>query len=325
VTIPQELKVFTVNRGEPVDQALQKLHAEHLLPPPLVLRLYLKLTRQQPNIGAGTYSFPDRASPLEILALLQQGTNFERFTVVEGWNRFDIAEAMARVNVLKLSDRKDAMRLFNNTNLIQDLDPAAKNLEGYLYPDTYFLDPDTTGQELVSEMVSRFKKVWQQRLQNDAMRRRMRVHDAVVVASLIETEAKLPEERPVIASVIYNRLRASMPLSIDSTLVYASKLAGTWRNDGHVYLSDVNRVSPYNTRKISGLPPGAVGSPGLASLEAALNPAHTNYLFYVRNPCRNDGAHNFYSDEKGFEVGVAALRAWEKQQKHILPALRRSS
>ena len=118
----------------------------------------------------------------------------------------------------------------------------------------------------------------------------MSPRDIVIIASLIETEAKLKEDRALVASVIYNRLKKNMALGIDSTIIYASKLAGKWRDDGKVYLSDVNRRSPYNTRIFSGLPPGPVGNPGESSLDAALNPPQTDYLYYVRDPARDDGA-----------------------------------
>jgi UPF0755 protein len=165
-------------------------------------------------------------------------------------------------------------------------------------------------------MVKRFRQVWDEKLADQARKRGVLVHEAVIVASIIETEAKLKSERPLIASVIKNRIDRGMTLSMDSTLVYASKMAGAWKNDGKVYQSDIDRQSPYNTRKNTGLPPGPVGNPGLSSLEAAVNPATTNYLYYVRNPDRNDGAHNFYADEKGFNAGVQALRAWEQKQGH---------
>jgi UPF0755 protein len=135
------------------------------------------------------------------------------------------------------------------------------------------------------------------------------------VASLVETEAKLKDDRPLIASVIYNRLRKQMALAVDSTIIYASKLEGKWRNDGKVYKSDIDRRSPYNTRLHSGLPPGPIAAPGKSSLEAALFPAQTDYLYYVREPSRNDGAHNFYSNESDFGQGVRALRNWEQQQR----------
>jgi len=131
---------------------------------------------------------------------------------------------------------------------------------------------------------------------------------------LIETEAKLSEERPLVASVIYNRLKKDVPLGVDSSIIYASKLEGKWRNDGKVYKSDVDRRSPYNTRLHAGLPPGPIAAPGKSSLEAALYPADTDYLYYVREPSRDDGAHNFYNNEHDFGVGVQALRNWEAQR-----------
>src|SRR5258708_6589633 len=103
-----------------------------------------------------------------------------------------------------------------------------------------------------------------------------------------------------------------MDRGIDSSIIYASKLAGKWRDDGKVYKSDVERRSPYNTRIFTGLPPGPVGAPGESSIEAALNPASTDYLFYVRDPSRNDGAHHFYNNSADFEKGVQALRQWER-------------
>ncbi|MBZ0188864.1 MAG: endolytic transglycosylase MltG, partial [Candidatus Obscuribacterales bacterium] len=140
-------------------------------------------------------------------------------------------------------------------------------------------------------------------------------HDTVTAASVIETEAKLTVERPVVASVIYNRLKKGMHLSMDSTVVYASKLAGKWKDDGIVYRSDLNLNSPYNTRKYRGLPPGPVGNPGLSSLKAALNPARTSYIYYVRDPDRNDGTHSFFATSQDFELAVKKLRQWEESQR----------
>jgi UPF0755 protein len=142
----------------------------------------------------------------------------------------------------------------------------------------------------------------------------MSPRDIVTTASLIETEAKLAEERRLVASVIYNRLQKNIPLAVDSAVIYASKLEGKWRYDGKVYLSDIERRSPYNTRIYAGLPPGPVASPGESSLQAALNPATSDYLYYVRNPARDDGAHNFYSNGGDFETGVQALRKWERER-----------
>src|SRR5258708_28085964 len=118
----------------------------------------------------------------------------------------------------------------------------------------------------------------------------------------------------MVASVIYNRLKRHIALGIDSTIVNASKLAGKWKDNGRVDKSEVDRRSPYNLRLFSGLPQGPIGSPGESSIDAALNPAQTDYLYYVREPSRNDGAHNFYSKAADFEKGVRALREWERTQ-----------
>ena len=163
-------------------------------------------------------------------------------------------------------------------------------------------------------MVKRFLAQWSPANAELARKMNLSPRQVVTTASLIETEAKLSDERPIIASVIYNRLKINMPLGVDSTVIYASKLAGKWKNDGKVYKSDVDRVSPYNTRLFTGLPPGPIASFGASSLRAALNPEQTDYLYYVRNPDRDDGAHNFYASEADFGRGVQALRNWERQR-----------
>ena len=118
----------------------------------------------------------------------------------------------------------------------------------------------------------------------------------------------------VTSSVRSPALKKNIALGVDSTIIYASKLAGKWRNDGKVYLSDVNRRSPYNTRIYVGLPPGPVANSGDSSIDAALNPADTDYLYYVRDPNRNDGAHHFYNNDADFQRGVRALREWERNR-----------
>lgn len=310
---------FEVTRGESLEQILQDLKSRGILDSTLPLRIYIKIKKEQPVIRSGSYRFPSPISPLEVLQRLKEGGNFSRLTIIEGWTRFEIADAMAKIPSLKLKDKKEAMKLLNNVSLIKDIDPKATSLEGYLFPDTYFFDSNTTANELVKQMVGRFREVWKDRLQQLAVNRGTNAHAVVTKASIIETEAKLKSDRPMIAGVIENRLKKEVPLGTDSTLIYAAKLAGTWKNDGKIYQSDINRKSPYNTRTNTGLPPGPVSCPGLSSLEAASSPISSNYLYYVRNPDRNDGAHNFYADPKSFEVGVQALREWEK--KH--PAARR--
>lgn len=302
-----------IPRGSSPDESVARLAKAGVIRRAWPLQLYIRLTGAGTRLKAGEYRFPSPISPLVVLRKLEEGQQrLERFTVIEGWTRWDIATAMAKIPELKLLNADQAIALMNDISEIRDLDPQAPNLEGYLFPDTYNFPPNTTPSEMISAMVQRFRKVWNERLGRDGQRANKSPREIVTVASLIETEAKLKEERPLVASVIYNRLKLGIPLGIDSTVIYASKLAGKWKNDGKVYLSDVERDSPYNTRKVRGLPPGPIASPGALSLEAALHPAATNYLYYVREPSRDDGAHNFYDTESEFQRGVQALREWER-------------
>ncbi|MDZ4835225.1 MAG: endolytic transglycosylase MltG [Candidatus Melainabacteria bacterium] len=306
----------TVARGASSEEILSTLKNNGIISNELPLKVYLKVKGGHAVMKAGDYRFPSPISPLAVLTELEKGgAPHDKITVIEGWTRFDIAKALCAVPSLKLRNEAEAMALLDDATAIKDLDPVAKNLEGYLFPDTYFVEPDSTASGVILQMVKRFRDVYNEKLKEPVKNSGLSLHNAVTVASIIETEAKLAEERPIVASVIYNRVRKGMRLSMDSTIVYASKLAGKWRDDGKVYMSDLNRDSPYNSRMYKGLPPGPVGSPGLSSLVAGVTPANTNYLYYVRNPDRNDGAHNYYSDPAAFEKGVEALRRWEKIQK----------
>jgi len=311
-------RLVQIPRGIGPNQAAKVLADSGTIRSDLPLRLYMKLTGAGSRIKAGDYYFPSPISAIGVLQKLEEGgQGANRITVIEGWNRWDIAAALAHVPDLHLKNSDSALPLMKNAGLVCDLDPRATSLEGYLFPDTYFVYSTNNAQEMIEQMVSQFHTVWQAKLSAAAKAAKRSVHEVVTVASIIETEARLPEERPIVASVIYNRLKKNIPLSVDSTIVYASKLAGKWKGTGIVYQSDIDRDSPYNLRKYKGLPPGPVGSPGVASMQAAINPANTNYLFYVRNPARNDGAHNFYTRAEDFEYGVKALRAWEEEQKRL--------
>jgi len=304
-----------IPRGSSPSSIVKKLADEGIIKHEWPLKVYLKATGRGSSLKAGEYDFPSPVSPLSVLAKLQTGQRrLTRITIPEGWTRWDIAKAMVQVPELHLATEAQALDLMNNVSLISDLDPLAKNLEGYLFPDTYEFAPETTAEELIEMMVKRFRGVWKAEWTDQARSLNMTTQQIVTTASIIETEAKLDEERPIVASVIYNRLQKDIPLAVDSSIVYASKLEGKWRYDGKVYKSDIERRSPYNTRIYAGLPPGPVASPGASSLHAALNPAQSDYLYYVRNPARDDGAHNFYSNGSDFETGVQALRKWERER-----------
>jgi len=308
-------KYIEIPRGLSPSQIISKLASEGIIRREWPLLAYIKWTGAGGRLKAGEYRFPSPISPLEVLKKLEEGEQrLGRFTVIEGWSRWEIAAAMTRLPELGINDSERAMALMNDTSGINDIDPEASNLEGYLYPDTYNFPPDVTPNSMIAMMVKRFRQQWKPEWTEKARALNMTPRQIVTIASLIETESKLKDERPVVASVIYNRLKKNMALGIDSTVIYASKLAGKWRNDGKVYKSDIERQSPYNTRLNTGLPPGPIASPSLSSLEAALNPANTDFLYYVREPSRDDGAHNFYNNAADFERGVQALRKWERER-----------
>lgn len=304
-----------IPRGLSPSQIVGKLASAGIIRHEWPLLMYIKLRGAGARLKAGEYRFPSPISPLGVLQKLEEGEQrLSRFTIIEGWSRWEIAAAIARLPELNLESPDSVLALMDDTSAIRDLDPEATNLEGYLYPDTYNFPPDSTPASMIAAMVKRFRQQWKPEWTETARALNMSPRQIVTVASLIETESKLKDERPIVASVIYNRLNKKMPLGIDSSIIYAAKMAGKWKNDGKVYKSDVERDSPYNTRLHTGLPPGPIASPSLSSLEAALNPASTDYLYYVREPSRNDGAHNFYNNSADFERGVQALREWEHER-----------
>lgn len=304
-----------IKHGSTPAAVARKLASEGIIRHEWPFMWYMRFTGAGARIKAGDYKFPSPITPLAALHKLEQGEQrMIRLTIIEGWTRWDIANAMTKVPELGLSDASAALTLMDDVSLIRQLDPDATNLEGYIYPDTYDFPPNSTPKAVIDMMVRRFLSVWGNSCANVPRSASITPKQIVTIASLIETEAKLSEERPLVASVIYNRLQKNIPLGVDSSIIYASKLAGKWRNDGKVYKSDVERDSPYNTRIHQGLPPGPIASPSESSLKAAVVPAKTNYIYYVREPARNDGAHNFYDNGSDFEKGVQALRRWEQER-----------
>ncbi|MEO6392964.1 MAG: endolytic transglycosylase MltG [Pyrinomonadaceae bacterium] len=303
-----------IPRGTAPAEIINRLSAKGIIGNTWPVLLYLKYSGAGSRLKAGEYKFPSPITALEVIHRLEEGEDrLDRFTVIEGWSRFEIAAALAKQPFFHIKEDA-AFALLSNPGPIQDVDPMADNLEGYLYPDTYFLPQGTTAEQAVALMIKRFHQEWKPEYTARAEELHLTPRQIATVAALIETEAKLDEDRPLISSVIYNRLKTDMPLGIDSAIIYASKLAGKWKNDGKVYKSDLDRQSPYNTRLNRGLPPGPIASFSRESLRAALYPAQTEYLFYVREPSRNDGKHNFYTNGADFEKGVRALRDWERKR-----------
>ena len=208
VPIQHPDQIVSIPLGGTTDEIVRILEQESVIAHGLPLKIYIKLENAGPNLKAGDYKFNSPISPLEVLQKLEAGENgANKVTIVEGWNRWDIARAMVAIKSFKLSSTKQVLSIINNTNLIRDLDPEASSLEGYIFPETYFVLSKSRPEEIIEQAVAFFKKVWQRDLASQAKAQNMSVHQVVTIASIIETEAKLKEERSVIASVIYNRLK----------------------------------------------------------------------------------------------------------------------
>jgi len=233
-------------------------------------------------LQAGEYAFDHPASPLEVVRRIARGDIFYLELVVpEGKNMFDIGAAAEQLGVFKADDFVKAAQ---DPAAIRDLDPKAPTLEGYLFPSTYRLGHRTTPAQLCRMMTDRFRTAWW------SLNTEANVHDTVTLASLVEKEGKLAEERPLIAAVFANRLRRGMRLECDPTTIYAAQLLGVYR--GTIYRSDLDRDHPYNTYSHAGMPPGPIANPGIPSLTAALDPADSDALYFVRRP-DDSGGHQF--------------------------------
>lgn len=227
------------------------------------------------RLVAGEYRFNHPATVGEIYQRLRRGDVYTvALTIPEGYNIFDIAQAVAAAG---LGDHDAVLAAERNqTALITDLSPHAASLEGFLFPDTYRFTRHSTPAQIVAAMVRRFR---QEETQLDLAGAGRSIADTVTLASLVEKEVAQSEERPLVAGVFLNRLAHNIPLATDPSIIYAALLEHRYR--GTIYRSDLEANSAYNTYRHTGLPPGPICNPGIAALRAAISPAHTDYLYFV--------------------------------------------
>ena len=237
-------------------------------------------------LKAGEYRFDRALSPLEVVRMLARGDVYaRRLTFPEGLTIAEMAKIFEAQGFGRARTFVEAAR---NGNLIHDLDPAAQDLEGYLFPETYALPRGTAPAALIAMMVKRFRDAYPADLRARAEASGLSTRQLVTLASLVEKETGVAEERPIVAAVYRNRIKIGMGMQADPTLIYALQKAG--RYDGNIHREDLAFDSPYNTYRYAGLPPGPIASPGRASLEAAASPAEVPYLYFVS---RNNGSHAF--------------------------------
>lgn len=300
-TGPERPTRVTIPTGASMRVAAESLHRAGVVGSPRAFQLYARLKKSDRGIKAGTYVIPAGASWNTTLAALRYGRGLVTTVLIpEGYTLAQIEKLL----VAKLTVPVDSVRAaVTDTALLRRLDIPTGTLEGYLFPDTYTFPPGTSARTAVQTMIRRFEQrwlpAWTARLDTVALSR----HDLLTLASIVEREAKLPEERPVIASVYWNRLRRGMLLQADPTVQYALPQYQSRLMHRHLTVK-----SPYNTYQNPGLPPGPIGAPGAASIQATLYPADVPYLYFVAYP---DGHHEFrvrLSDHQA--AARAARRAW---------------
>jgi UPF0755 protein len=262
--------------------------------------------RHKHSLKAGEYLFDKSATSLDVHRRLVHGdVYFHTVVIPEGFNMFDIAQAIQNAG---LGSSEDFLKVAtSDTALVADLAPDAKTLEGYLFPNTYEFTRMQSMEEIAAAMVKQFRQVAREiGLTPDAQNTNVQSNDVqqtVILASIIEKETAAPEERPLVASVYYNRMAKHGVLQADPSVIYAELLQGSY--SGALHHADMQFDSAYNTYTHAGLPPGPIGNPGKTSLEAAIHPADTDYLYFVSN---GNGHHRFARSLEEHNKNVAAYR-----------------
>ncbi len=251
------------------------------------------------TLKAGAYRFDHPAPPSEVYDRIRRGDVYTiAVTVREGASIFEIADRLQQAG---FGERQAFLDIaVQESSLIADLDPTAKSLEGYLFPDTYRFAPRTALPEIAATMVKRF------RTEAAVLGLSINVHRTVTLASLVERETAIDGERPLVASVFENRLDKKMPLMTDPSVIYGLELQNQWR--GALYESDLKRDTPYNTYVHAGLPPGPVANPGAKALRAAIAPAQTDYLYFVAAGDNPQGKSVFATTLEEHNRNVAGYR-----------------
>ncbi len=285
-------KTIYIRKGTPLKQVSTLLQAEGIVRNSHFFVFLATALGKKAKIKAGEYEFQSKMAPLEVLDILVTGqVKRHLITIPEGYTLAQIAQLL---DDQKIVEREEFLQKVSSPGLIASLGLSSLSarpgvtLEGYLFPETYHFYREMDPEEVIRMMVHQFKKVFGPELSRRASLPGMSARDAVILASIIEKETSLPEEKPLVSAVFHNRLSRGMPLQSDPTVIYGIK-----NFNGNLTKEDLLRPTPYNTYLRGGLPPSPICNPGRDSLAAALNPSAVPYLYFVS---KNDGAHYFSTD-----------------------------
>jgi len=292
---PGETILVSIQAGETAQAVGEKLEDEGVIASALLFRVLVALQGYEDKLVAGDYEFEKGMPTLEALERIRHGQTAPLVvTIREGLRAEEIAELMEDKEVVSAEDFLAAIEKWYEFSFLYTK-PYWATLEGYLFPDTYFFSRNMTAEEVVQQILENFDRRVDSDLRQEADVAGLSMHTVVTLASIVEREAQVPDERPVIAAVFLKRLRLGMPLEADPTVQYAlgndpASVAkyGYWKKE--LTQADLEVDSPYNTYRNTGLPRGPICSPGLDSIEAVIRPADTNYLYFV---ARADGSHVF--------------------------------
>ncbi|MEN6474865.1 MAG: endolytic transglycosylase MltG [Syntrophaceae bacterium] len=274
------------------------LAKEHVITDAPAFMTIALLTRRARNLQAGTYVFEGRHYPIEVMDILYQGKSLRyKITIPEGSDIIAIGDILTTTGMFS---RREFIKTAQKRSTAEFFSLNAPSMEGFLFPDTYYLGPNMTAMEIISRMVARYRKVYTSDMQARARRIGLSDLEVITLASMIEKEARSTVEKPIISSVFHNRLKLRMPLQSDPTAVYG--LEGFRRT---ITPGDLRRKSPYNTYLNKGLPPGPICNPGKDAILAALWPAKTSHLYFVS---KGNGYHYFSSSFKEHNAAIARAR-----------------
>lgn len=292
---------FTVDRGATGTRIGRALETEGIIDDERLFVAALRLRGETGSLQAGEYRFAEPLSTLDVVERLVSGDIYTFVvTVPEGLTLSETAEHLAAKG---LGEAAALEEVFQDATLVADIDSDATDLEGYLFPTTYQFTRNPEPREVARMMVAQFEEIFDDDKRSKSKALGLTPREVVTLASVIEKETGNAAERPLIGSVVWNRLERGMPLAMDSTIIFALKRDG--RYDGNLRRVDLEMDDPYNTYRVAGPPPGPIASPGEASIDAVLEPAETRYLYFVS---KNDGSHHFSTS---YREHVNAVRKYQ--------------
>jgi len=305
--VDHETVELRIEPGTSVRAITKELSDNNIIKCERCFRAYVVVSNAASKLRAGDYEFESGLTPKDVLVKLLDGDfKTHQFTIPEGWRVTEIAEYISKLPFVENPNIKEEfIRLANDKEYINSLgfDWEVASLEGYLFPSTYRIYKITDAREIISKMVDEFRNRFSEKVQQGANKAGLKPEEVIILASIVEKETGKDEERPLVASVFANRIKINMALQSDPTIIYGLK-----NFDGNIRKRDISNPHLYNTYVHPGLPPGPISNPGEASIDAVLNPANTDYLFFVS---KNDGSHIF---SKNYNDHVRAVRKYQRGQ-----------